>query len=202
MSGRPDAERGAATVWVLALSAVLALVGAAAVVVGAAMVARHRAAGAADLAALAAAGAAVVGDPDPCASAVEVAAANAATVTWCEAGVDAVVDVRVSVALDLGALGRYSAEGRARAGPAPVDGSAAARTVPGGAGVPDGRALPRPATALLGSGHLLRDVPGNVLGEFLVLERPLGGGELVEDDVEHPHGAGLVERIVAVAALG
>ena len=56
-------ERGSATVWVLALAGVLALVGLAGVLVGAAAVARHRAGSAADLTALAAAGRAVLADP-------------------------------------------------------------------------------------------------------------------------------------------
>src|SRR4051794_35931994 len=57
--GRRSEERGSATVWVLAFSTVLALAGAAGVLVGSAVVTRHRAAAAADLAALAAAGRAV-----------------------------------------------------------------------------------------------------------------------------------------------
>src|SRR3954454_14841047 len=35
-----------------------------------------------------------------------------------------------------------------------------------------------------------------------VRPRPLGGGQLVEDHVEYAHRAGLVQRLVAVAALG
>ena len=59
---REEGERGSATVWVLALAGVLALVGLAGVLVGAAAVARHRAGSAADLVALAAAGRAVLAD--------------------------------------------------------------------------------------------------------------------------------------------
>ena len=66
---RAAGERGSATVWVVALSGVLAAIGVAAVLVGAAVVGRHRATAAADLAALAAAEHAVRGDPGACAAA-------------------------------------------------------------------------------------------------------------------------------------
>ncbi|MGY1806105.1 Rv3654c family TadE-like protein [Blastococcus sp. SYSU D00669] len=114
---RPDRERGSATVWVLALAGVLAAVGAAAVLVGAAVTARHRAGSAADLAALAAAGAAVRGDPGACAEAGALAARNGAELTACAVGADAVVTVTVAVPVRLGPLGLFAAEGRARAGP-------------------------------------------------------------------------------------
>ena len=112
-----DGERGSATVWVFALSAVLAVVGAAAVVVAVAVTARHRAGSAADLAALAAAGQAVIGDPDACAVAADVAARNGARLTSCTLQEGAVVAVTVSVPLRLGPLGEHAASGRARAGP-------------------------------------------------------------------------------------
>ena len=111
-------ERGSATVWTVALATVLATVGAAVVLVGAAVVARHRAGAAADLAALAAAGRAVVGDPAACAVAAEVAEANAATLDSCAVSAAAVVEVRVHVPVRLGPLGVVDARGRARAGPA------------------------------------------------------------------------------------
>jgi secretion/DNA translocation related TadE-like protein len=115
---RPVGERGSATVWVVALSAVLALVGASAVLVGAAVVARHRATPGADLAALAAAARAVLGDADACAAAREVAAANSAELTRCTVGAGAVAEVTVSVPLRLGRLGVHTATATARAGPA------------------------------------------------------------------------------------
>jgi secretion/DNA translocation related TadE-like protein len=118
MTVRPPAgERGSATVWVITLAGVLALVGAAAVLVGAAVVARHRASAAADLAALAAAGREVAGDVGPCAAAKEIAAANAAEVTSCTVDAGAVVEVAVRVRVEFGGLGVHSATGRARAGP-------------------------------------------------------------------------------------
>jgi secretion/DNA translocation related TadE-like protein len=112
-----DRERGSATVWVLALAGVLAVVGAAAVLVGAAVAARHRAGSAADLAALAAAGRAVVGDPDACAAATRVARGNGARLVTCTIEQGAVVAVTVAVPVRLGPVGRYEATGRARAGP-------------------------------------------------------------------------------------
>ncbi|MGY1600789.1 Rv3654c family TadE-like protein [Geodermatophilus sp. SYSU D00815] len=112
-----DGERGSATVWVLALAGVLAAVGTAAVLLAAAVTARHRAGAAADLAALAAAAAAVRGDPGACAAAAELAARNGAELTSCALASGAVVAVTVAVPLRLGPLGAFSAEGRARAGP-------------------------------------------------------------------------------------
>jgi secretion/DNA translocation related TadE-like protein len=115
----PAGERGSATVWVLALSGVLATIGLAALLVGTAVVGRHRATTAADLAALAAAGQAVLGRPGACAAAAEVAAANSAELTACTVSDGAVVEVRVSVPVRLGLLGVHTATGRARAGPVP-----------------------------------------------------------------------------------
>jgi secretion/DNA translocation related TadE-like protein len=123
-------ERGSATVWVLALGGVLALVGAAALLVGGATLARHRATAAADLSALAAAGRAMAGDADACATAAALASANAAELTSCTVGPGAVVDVSVSVPVWLGPVGILEATGWARAGPAPPG----AQGRPGGAG--------------------------------------------------------------------
>ena len=120
MSGRADArERGSATVWVMVLCGVLATVGVAVVLTGAAVVARHRAGAAADLAALAGAARAVQG-ADACGEAARLAAANAAELTGCEVEPGGRVRVTVSVPVALGRLGIFSATGRARAGPVPV----------------------------------------------------------------------------------
>jgi len=113
----PAGERGSATVWVIALSGVLAVLTAAVVLVGAAAVARHRAGTAADLAALAAAGRAVLGEPDACDVAAQVARANAAALASCSVDGSAVVEVRVDVPVRLGGLGVHVASARARAGP-------------------------------------------------------------------------------------
>ena len=116
---RAGGERGSATVWTVALATVLALVGAATVLVGAAVVARHRAGAAADLAALAVAGRAVLGDPAACATGSSVARANGAELTGCTVGPGAVVEVAVAVPVRLGPVGVTQALGRARAGPVP-----------------------------------------------------------------------------------
>jgi secretion/DNA translocation related TadE-like protein len=120
MTARPTGDHGSATVWVIALSTVLAVVGAAVVLVGAATVARHRAEAAADLAALAAAGRAAAGEPGACGLAAEVARADAATLISCSVGGDAVVELRVSSPVHLGRLGSWAASARARAGPVPA----------------------------------------------------------------------------------
>jgi secretion/DNA translocation related TadE-like protein len=114
-----DGERGSATVWTVALAGLLALLGAASVLVGAAVVARHRAGAAADLAALAVAVRAVRGDPAACGAGIAIAAANGADLVGCAVGAGSVVEVEVSVPVRLGPLGLLAAEGRARAGPVP-----------------------------------------------------------------------------------
>jgi secretion/DNA translocation related TadE-like protein len=111
-------ERGSATVWVLTLCGVLLSLAAAAVLVGGAVAGRHRAEAAADLAALAAAGRAVSGAAEPCAAARSIAAANGAVLDSCTVHPGAVVELRVTVEVPLGPLGRRPASARARAGPA------------------------------------------------------------------------------------
>ncbi len=108
-------ERGSASVLVVAFSGVLVLVALALTTV-AGMVGAHRVAqSAADLAALAGAGAAARGD-DGCAEAVALAAANGATLTTCRVqGDDVWVEVRVR-GPDWRGFGRdFTAD--ARAGP-------------------------------------------------------------------------------------
>ena len=111
-------ERGAATVLVVAMTGLLLLVGCAAGVVGAIVVAHRTAQAAADLAALAGAEAAVEhSGRDPCRTAADIASANGATLVRCT--VDD-TDVRVEVSVPgprwLGQDRDLSAE--ARAGPA------------------------------------------------------------------------------------
>lgn len=110
-------ERGSATVWVLGLSAVLGVVGVAVVLMGAAVTARHRASTAADMAALAAAGHAVLGDPAPCVVAARIARANGAALDRCTVGAEATVEVTVGVPVRLGPAGSFVASAHARAGP-------------------------------------------------------------------------------------
>lgn len=110
-------DRGSASVLVLSLLAVLALVGGLLVAAGVLVVTRHRAGSAADLAALAAAARVLDGPGVACAAADRVARAVGASVTGCalqEGG--AVVTVEVLPPGGLAALG--PARAVARAGPA------------------------------------------------------------------------------------
>lgn len=122
-----ERDRGSGTVHVLTLTMVLGVLLVAVLLLAQAGVASHRAAKAADLAALAAADAArglVVGEP--CATARRVARGNGAELELCRLVPPGlvVVDVRTEVPLD-GPLARFGpARGIARAGP------------PGGAGTP------------------------------------------------------------------
>lgn len=124
-----EEERGSAGVWLLALCGVLALACVAGVLVGAAIVSRHRAGAAADLAALAAAGRVLDGEAAACATAADVSAAMGARVRSCAltgeiASVTVVVDVR------LGRFGVSQAEAHARAGPAGTASTPAATGAP------------------------------------------------------------------------
>jgi secretion/DNA translocation related TadE-like protein len=124
----PEPDDGSASLWVLALAMVLWISVARVVLVGIAIAARHRAATAADLSALAAASAVqraqLQDDPNSaaaaCAAAREIAAANNATVDSCQVS-GAVVDVATTVAIPalaaLRFLGLDSVSARARAGP-------------------------------------------------------------------------------------
>jgi secretion/DNA translocation related TadE-like protein len=114
----PPHDRGSATVWAVAGVAVIMTVFLVGLHLGSAVIARHRAEAAADLAALAAAGVAVEGAEAACDRAGEVAAAMGGTVTSCGlVGWDALVEVRVPTEVAL--PGIDGATGRARAGPVP-----------------------------------------------------------------------------------
>jgi len=117
---RVSADRGSAGVWVLALSGVLLLAGAASVLAGLAIISRHEAGTAADLAALAAASQVLSGSEVACARAAVIAEANAAALESCTIAADGVVDVTVSVTVELGSLGIGVARAMARAGVAEV----------------------------------------------------------------------------------
>ena len=111
-----QAERGAATVFAVTVVGVLLTLGAVLGVVAAVVVDLRRAQAAADLAALAAAGATATGEA-PCGVAVGVAAANGARLTSCAvAGQEVGVEVLVEGPRWLGLAADPTA--RARAGPA------------------------------------------------------------------------------------
>ncbi|MER5884283.1 Rv3654c family TadE-like protein [Streptomyces sp. NPDC001941] len=107
-----DPQRGAATVWAAVAVSALCAVFAAVLALGQVVAARHRAGGAADLAALAAADRALEGARSACAAAVRVARAQDAWAVRCELrGEIAEVTVRTR-------FGPYAPRVSARAGPA------------------------------------------------------------------------------------
>ncbi len=133
-------EDGLAGVLVLALATLVALIGSVLVAGGAVAVTRARAAGAADLGALAAAAQTLEGPQVACRRAAVVVSAAGAELVSCRPDGDVVeVEVRLRPA---GPLGRWgAARGRARAGPARA-------TLPGVAGqsrLEPARAGPEPA---------------------------------------------------------
>ncbi|MEH0576890.1 Rv3654c family TadE-like protein [Streptomyces sp. B21-108] len=109
---RGRGDRGSASVWSVGAIAVLCVVFGAVLALGQAVVARHRAAGGADLAALAAADHWPDGVEQACARADRVARAQSARLVRC-AVVGEISDVTAA-----SGRGLFAAEVRARAGPA------------------------------------------------------------------------------------
>ncbi len=109
-------DSGSATIWATALCSLLALAFLAAAAVSQAVIARHRASAAADLAALAAVGRAAEGSATACAAAAQVAAAARARVAACVIRADSVV-VRVETYLAMPLIPAGPATAAARAGP-------------------------------------------------------------------------------------
>jgi secretion/DNA translocation related TadE-like protein len=117
---RPDRVAGSASIWVLSCAALLLVVATAGVLAADAVLARHRAESAADLAALAAAGRIGL-DPDVCPAAAAVAASNGAALRSCSAalapdGRSGTVTARVSVRVSLPLVGARQVIASARAG--------------------------------------------------------------------------------------
>ncbi|GAA4118912.1 hypothetical protein GCM10022415_18430 [Knoellia locipacati] len=115
-------ERGSGTVFVTGALGVLLILTAAAIQLGAAAGAAHRARAAADLAALAGASALQQGGGDPCTRASEIVTRNGAHLQSCTLG--AAESVRVRVGIDV--PGRWPgvprvAAAAARAGPSDID---------------------------------------------------------------------------------
>ncbi|WP_313905224.1 Rv3654c family TadE-like protein [Streptomyces sp. CS-7] len=117
------ADRGAATVWVAVTAAGLCTVFAVVLALGQAVAARHRAGGAADLAALAAADRALEGAEAACEAARRVALAQDAAIVRCA------VQGEVADVTTRAGFGPYLPTVRSRAGP-PVSPSAGAPTDP------------------------------------------------------------------------
>ncbi|QJT07040.1 flp pilus-assembly TadE/G-like family protein [Streptomyces asoensis] len=107
-----DADRGSATVWSVGAIAVLCVVFGIVLALGQAVAARHRAAGGADLAALAAADHWADGVAQACDRADRVARAQGARLVRC------VVVGEISDVTAASGRGLFAAEVRARAGPA------------------------------------------------------------------------------------
>lgn len=129
---RRTGDRGSATVWAAGLIAVLLVVGLVGIDLVSAVRARHVAGSAADLSALAAAGASAEGTERACGTARTTAADNGADLRECRLdGWDALVRVEVDRGWTL--VARGPAVAVARAGPAPTDtpdGTAAATGEP------------------------------------------------------------------------
>lgn len=112
-------QAGSATIWMLTVCGLVVAAAVVALQLAVAVLIRHRAEAAADLAALAAADAALQGRPAACARAGRVAAAGAATLVSCTLA-DATAEVVVSVPARL-LLGRFPpVVARSRAGPAGI----------------------------------------------------------------------------------
>ncbi|MEU2282282.1 Rv3654c family TadE-like protein [Streptomyces sp. NPDC013178] len=111
-SRRGGSDRGSTTVWTLGAITVLCVVFGVVLALGQAVLARHRAAGGADLAALAAADHWTDGATAACARAERVARAQGARLVRC-AVVGEISDVTAA-----SGRGPFTAEVRARAGPA------------------------------------------------------------------------------------
>ncbi|MFF3451280.1 Rv3654c family TadE-like protein [Streptomyces sp. NPDC002667] len=106
-----SSDRGSATVWAVGAIAALCAVFGAVLTMGQAVVVRHRAAGAADLAALAAADRWSDGGAAACARAERVALAQGAWLVRCE------VEGQISDVTAASGTGPITAEVRSRAGP-------------------------------------------------------------------------------------
>ncbi|MFJ4034913.1 Rv3654c family TadE-like protein [Streptomyces griseoluteus] len=131
-----EGDRGSATVWSLGVIALLCVVFGAVAGLGHAVVVRHRAAGAADLAALAAADHWAEGAEAACAAGRRVASAQGARLVRC-----AIVGETSDVSAGSG-HGPFAAEVRARAGPPAPSGPGT--RAPGSQG--PGPATPAPAS--------------------------------------------------------
>ncbi|MGH3823426.1 MAG: Rv3654c family TadE-like protein [Pseudonocardiaceae bacterium] len=117
MTTRVD-DRGVATVWAAGAIAVLVTMAVFGLYLGEAMVARHHAESAADLAALAGAAQALPGEADACTQARRITDRMRVRLTSCQLrNWNVLVDVAAQPAGWLGRLGTATAQ--ARAGPAP-----------------------------------------------------------------------------------
>ncbi|GAA0524341.1 flp pilus-assembly TadE/G-like family protein [Paractinoplanes ferrugineus] len=113
---KDEGDRGAATVFVLAVGLALVAAGLAVASIGTARVGRHQAHSAADLGALAGAQEAIYGEPAACTRAAQFVTANGGDMTFCVVdGLEIVVRAEVTVR-PMPGMTRH-AEAAARAGP-------------------------------------------------------------------------------------
>ncbi|SDL55688.1 Rv3654c family TadE-like protein [Nonomuraea jiangxiensis] len=110
-------ERGSATLWGVALMAMLVALATAFAIAGSVRVARHRVNSAADLSALAAAKYALIDPEGACQTASTLATQNGVQLTQCEI-TDEIADVRTALPISLPIVGARTLTGRSRAGPA------------------------------------------------------------------------------------
>ncbi|MEU9210151.1 Rv3654c family TadE-like protein [Streptomyces sp. NPDC048415] len=130
-TGPRSSDRGSATVWTVGAIAVLCVVFGAVLAMGQAVVVRHRAAGAADLAALAAADHWMDGGTAACARADRVVRAQRARLVRCA------VEGEISDVTATSGRGPFAAEVRSRAGPAgPVEPDSVGSPGPADSGPP------------------------------------------------------------------
>lgn len=116
MADSDQRDGGFATVWAAGAVAAMLVLTTLVVWLGSATLTRHRAAAAADLAALAVAGRAVSGDPNACRAAIDVVDRMGGRVDSCRLrGWDALVEVSMPSRLPITEIGQGTA--RARAGP-------------------------------------------------------------------------------------
>ncbi|MET7270417.1 Rv3654c family TadE-like protein [Streptomyces flaveolus] len=125
-----SSDQGSATVWSVGAIAVLCLVFGIVLALGQAVVARHRAAGGADLAALAAADHWSLGGTAACARADRIARAQGTRLVRC------VLTGQVSDVTAAAGRGPFRAEIRSRAGPAEAGPAAGPRATPAGEPAP------------------------------------------------------------------
>ncbi|KUL46826.1 Rv3654c family TadE-like protein [Streptomyces regalis] len=131
-------DRGSATVWSVGAIAVLCVVFGVVLALGQAVASRHRAAGGADLAALAAADHWAEGGTAACARAERVARAQGVRLVRC------VMVGEVSDVTAASGRGPFAAEVRARAGPAGPEGAPLPTGPPPGGPAGTGRPTPAP----------------------------------------------------------
>lgn len=139
---RYGSDRGSASVWSVGAIAVLCVVFGAVLALGQAVAVRHRAAGGADLAALAAADHWAEGGEAACARAGRLAAAQGVRLVRCT------VEGEISDVTAASGRGPFTAEVRARAGPAgPGAPGAPSSDMPPPAGPPAAAPSTRPSSA-------------------------------------------------------